>query len=99
IVILDVGVEEVTSTRVDVGKVLVELSGDKTIIAMQKADMRYLRIRHSSCDRFVERRVETCVRLRYKNAIACRCHKRFEVFARSVRRGCVNQIVFDLVSE
>ena len=64
IVILDVGVEEAASTRVDVGKVLVELSRNKTIIAVQKADVRDLRIRQSSCDRLVQRRVETCARLR-----------------------------------
>jgi hypothetical protein len=51
IVVLDVGVEEVASTGRDVGKVLVELSRDETIIAVQKADMRDLRIRQSSCDR------------------------------------------------
>jgi len=37
IVVLDIGVEEVASTGVDVGKVLVELSRDKTIIAVQKS--------------------------------------------------------------
>ena len=64
IVVLDIGVEEVASTGVDVGQVLVELSRDKTIIAVQKADMRDLRIRQSSCDRLVQRRVEACARLR-----------------------------------
>jgi hypothetical protein len=64
IVILDVGVEEVASTGVDVGKVLVEPNRDETIIAVQKADMRDLWIRQSSCERLVQRRVETCARLR-----------------------------------
>ena len=64
IVVLDVGVEEVASTGHDVGKVLVELSRDETIIAVQKADMRDLRIRQSSCDRLVQRSVETYARLR-----------------------------------
>lgn len=41
IVILDVGVEEVASAGLDAGKVLVELCRHETIIAMQKADMRY----------------------------------------------------------
>ena len=53
IVVLDVGVEEVALTGIDVGKVLVKLPWDKTIIAMQEADMRDLRISQSSFDRLV----------------------------------------------
>ena len=64
IVVRNIGVEEVASTGRDVGKVLVELSRDETIIAVQKADMRDLRIRQSSCDRLVQRTVETYARLR-----------------------------------
>ena len=64
IVVLDIGVEEGAPTGVDVRKVLGELSRDKAVIAVQKADMRDLRIRQSNCDRLVQRTVETCAPLR-----------------------------------